>query len=46
MKTNYGDRSNPNARQVVPMAQEFAMLGLGTSVSAGEAMEIPEFPDE
>ena len=37
MKTNY-DRSNPNARQFIPIALEFAMLGLGFS-SVDEAME-------
>ena len=32
------DRSNPNARQFIPIALEFAMLGLGFS-SVDEAME-------
>ena len=37
MKTNY-DRSNPNARQFIPVALEFSILGLGFS-SVDEAME-------
>ena len=37
LKTEF-DRSNPNARQFIPVALEFAMLGLGFS-STDEAME-------
>ena len=37
MKTNF-DRSDPNARQFIPVALEFSMLGLGFS-SVDEAME-------
>ena len=37
LKTEF-DRSNPNARQFIPIALEFAMLGLGFS-SVDEAME-------